>query len=162
MLWWHHWGKRAGPVLAGLGNACSKFHNSRKNPSHLLNFRAIFRSEIKQEVKGGWHRKVKGWARKDSAVFGALDGVCQRNELYKDTLSRVISFSLQGLTLEIYNICSFKIRTNMNRNFIFLFDHKMNISFSVTFDISRNGLLTNVESKGKQNLNVLFESYLWK
>lgn len=30
----------------------------------------------------------------------------------------------------------------------------------MTFDISRNGPPTNVESKGKQNSNVLFESYL--
>ena len=43
---------------------------------------------------------------------------------------------------------------------IFLFGEEINIIFYMTFDISRNGLPTNVESKGKRDLTVLFESYL--
>lgn len=43
---------------------------------------------------------------------------------------------------------------------IFLFGQEINIFFYMTFDISRNGLPTNVESKGKRDLAVLFESSL--
>lgn len=93
----------------------------KEKPITILNFGAMLHSETEQEEEAT-DRRVKGWARSDSAVFGdSRWGLPKKSALQRQLgLLRVLYLPLQSWLLEAHDVCYFKTGTDVKASYFLL------------------------------------------